>query len=157
MRGTGINCAGCEITPTACRARGNAAAYLPYSGRDNHTSQKGELELMKNLRVASGIALLVAIVVGAVATAVSVRGVSQTPAAVPAPGIPKSTTAVIADACNACVQASGCDHKFSECSDGCNSTYPPNDPRLARCVASCTRVQTHCVRGAQKTCQACKP
>lgn len=111
---------------------------------------------MKNLKTASGSALLVAMVVGAVAIVVSVRGLSQTPAG-PAPGIPKSTTAVIADACNACVQAVGCDHKFTQCTDGCNSTYPPNDPRLARCVASCTREQTHCVRGAQKTCQACKP
>jgi hypothetical protein len=111
---------------------------------------------MKKLKTTSGAALMVAMALGAVAIVVSVPGVAQTPAD-PAPRIPKSTTAVIADACNACVAAVGCDHKFNECNSGCNSTYPPNDPRLARCVASCTREQTHCVRGAQKTCQACKP
>jgi hypothetical protein len=111
---------------------------------------------MKNLESASGTAILVAILVGAVAIGVSVRGVSQTSADA-TPGIPKSTTAVVADACNSCVQAQGCDHKFSECTGSCNSSYPPNDPRGARCLASCTKVQDHCVRGAQKTCQACKP
>jgi hypothetical protein len=109
---------------------------------------------MKNLKTASGAATLVAIVVGAVAIGASVRSVSQTPADA---GVAKSTTAVVADACNACVQAQGCDQKFSECTGSCNSTYPPNDPRGARCLASCTKVQNHCVRGAQKTCQACKP
>jgi hypothetical protein len=110
---------------------------------------------MQNLKTASGTALLVAMVVGAVVIALSVRGVSQTPVD-PATGIP-STRAVIAGACNACVQAVGCDHKFSECTGSCNSTYPPNDPRGARCLASCTKAQNHCVRGAQKTCQACQP
>jgi hypothetical protein len=107
---------------------------------------------MKNLKVASGTALLVAMVVGA-AVLFPLRGVSADPAS----GIPKSTTAVIADACTACVQAVGCDHKLSECTNGCNSNYPPNDPRGARCLDSCTKVQNRCVRGAQKTCQACRP
>ncbi len=111
---------------------------------------------MKKLKTASGTALLVATVVGAVAIGVSLRGVSQT-AADRAPVIPQSTTAVIADACNACVQAVGCDHKFSECTGNCNSNYPPNDPRGARCLDSCTKVQNRCVRDAQKTCQACRP
>jgi hypothetical protein len=111
---------------------------------------------MKNLNAAAGTALLVAMAVGAAVLVVPVRGVSQTPAD-PASGIPKSTTTVIADACTACVQAVGCDHKFSECTNGCSSNYPPNDPRGARCLDSCTRVQNRCVRGAQKTCQACRP
>jgi len=111
---------------------------------------------MKNLETASGTASLLAMILGAVVMGVSVRGVSQTPAD-PATGIPKSTRAVIAGACNACVQALGCDHKFSECTGSCNSTYPPNDPRGARCLASCTKAQNRCVRDAQKTCQACQP
>jgi hypothetical protein len=111
---------------------------------------------MKDLKTASGTARLVAMVVGVVAIGASVRGFSQIPAD-SAPGIPKSTRAVIADACNTCVSAMGCDHKFSECTGSCNSTYPPNDPRGARCLAGCTKAQNHCERGAQKTCQACRP
>jgi hypothetical protein len=111
---------------------------------------------MKNLNVASGTALLVAMVVGAAVLVVAVRSVAQTPAD-PASGIQKSTTAVIADACTACVQAVGCDNKLSQCTNGCNSQYPPNDPRGARCLDGCTRAQNRCVRGAQKTCQACRP
>jgi hypothetical protein len=112
---------------------------------------------MKNLKTASGTALLVATVMGTVAIGLSVPGVSQT-AEGPAPVTPRSsTTVVIADACNACVQAVGCDHKFSECTGTCNSNYPPNDARGARCLASCTKVQERCVRNAHKTCQACRP
>jgi hypothetical protein len=110
---------------------------------------------VRNLRFASGAAVVVGIVAAALASAIAGRAVAQTPTDSLA-GVPRFTKVVEVDACNACVQARGCDHQNTKCTDGCNSSYPPNDPRGAKCLAACSRLQNRCVREAEKACQACK-
>lgn len=90
------------------------------------------------------------------AAGLSAQVASQTPTE-PAAGVWKMTRVVSVDACNACIQFRGCDHNNTECTAACSTRYPPNDPRGARCLDVCTRAQTHCVREAQKACQACQP
>jgi hypothetical protein len=110
---------------------------------------------MRSLKVNSCASLLMAVVVVAVILGISKQAVSQTPPD-PATGIWKLTKVVNVDACNACVQFKGCDAKRAACTDGCSSSYPPNDPRGAKCLDRCTWLQNRCVRDAEKTCQACQ-
>jgi hypothetical protein len=110
---------------------------------------------MRNLRLASA-AMWIAVVAAALLAASPRAVMAQTPAADPPGSVPRFIKVVEVDACNACVQMHGCDQKTAKCTDGCNSTYPPNDPRGAKCLAACSRPQNRCVREAQKSCQACK-
>lgn len=110
---------------------------------------------MRSLKMNSGGLLVIASVMAAVILGISKQAVSQIPTD-PTTGIWKLTKVVNVDACNACVQFKGCDGKRSACTDGCSSTYPPNDPRGAKCLDRCTWQQNRCVRDAQKTCQACQ-
>jgi len=109
---------------------------------------------MRHVRFAPGAVIAIALVAAALA-GIAGLAVAQTPAD-SAAGVPRFTKVVEVDACNACVQARGCDHQNTKCTDGCNSTYPPNDPRGAQCLAGCSRLQNRCVRQAEKACQACK-
>jgi hypothetical protein len=109
---------------------------------------------MRNLRFASGAAVVIGFVAAALA-GIADPAAAQTPAD-SAAGVPRFTKVVEVDACNACVQARGCDHQNTKCTDGCAASYPPNDPRGAKCLAGCSRLQNRCVREAEKACQACK-
>jgi hypothetical protein len=110
---------------------------------------------MSNLRFATAAAVLIGIVAAAVAGGAAAPAAAQTPTDSP-PGVPRFTKVVQVDACNACVQSRGCDHQNTHCTDGCASSFPPNDPRGAKCLAGCSRLQNRCVREAEKACQACK-
>jgi hypothetical protein len=109
---------------------------------------------MKKPRFASG-AVVVSIAAAALLCGIATPTGAQTPTD-SAAGVPRFTKVVQVDACNACVQARGCDHQNTKCTDGCASSYPPNDPRGAKCLAACSRLQNRCVREAEKGCQACK-
>jgi hypothetical protein len=109
---------------------------------------------MRSFKATSGCAIMLAAFV--VALGIPGSAVPQTPPD-PATGTWKFTRVVNADACNACVQAKGCDRELAACTDKCNSTYPPNDRRGAQCLDRCTGLQNRCVRDAQKMCQACRP
>jgi hypothetical protein len=110
---------------------------------------------MRNFRLASGALTAIAVVAAALAGVIAHPALAQTPAD-SAAGVPRFTKVVEVGACNACVQARGCDRQNSKCTDGCASSYPPNDPRGAKCLDRCSRLQDHCVREAQKACQACR-
>jgi len=110
---------------------------------------------MRSLKITSGASRVIAACVVAVALGIFQQAVAQTPPDTTT-GIWRLTKVVNVDACNACVQFKGCDGKRSACTDGCSSTYPPNDPRGAKCLDRCTWQQSRCVRDAQKMCQACQ-
>jgi hypothetical protein len=109
---------------------------------------------MKRFQPSSRISVLPMLVSAVLAAGLSTQIASQTPTD-PAGGW-KMTKVVNVDACNACVQARGCDRKNTECTNACSTKYPPNDWRGAKCLDLCTRTQTRCVREAQKACQACQ-
>jgi hypothetical protein len=111
---------------------------------------------MKHFMPSLRISVLPMLVSAILAAGLSTQAASQRPTD-PGAGVWKMTKVVSVDSCNACVQARGCDRKNSECTGTCSAKYPPNDPRGAKCLDMCTRVQTRCVREAQKVCQACQP
>jgi hypothetical protein len=111
---------------------------------------------MRNVRFVPVAAVWVGIAVAAVAGGIASLAAAQTPAD-SEPRVPRFIKVVQPDACNACVQARGCGAQSTKCNDHCASTYPPNDPRGAKCLAACSRLQDRCVRESHKACQACQP